>query len=331
MRLTLAVALLGAGEGRTVWVERTGWLMGTPLSITLAAETPEAGVRGIEAAFDSVRTLEAVLSTWRDDSDLTRINAAPVDVSLPVAAPLVGLLARASAWTRETAGAFDPGVGPLIAAWDLRGAGRRPGPSELTAARSASGIARFALDTARGTIRRLVAGAGLDAGGFGKGAALDAAAGAIRSLRAQGALLDFGGQILAMGADPNARPWTVRVADPRDRSRVAATLLLSDRSAATSAQSERFVTVAGERLGHVLDPRTGHPVPPWGGVTVVHEEALTADILSTALFVMGPDAGLDWSEARGVAALFLIAGSDRLIARCTRPMHTHLTEDTTCR
>ena len=329
--VALATGVLGATAARPVWVERTTWVMGTTLSATVAGATAGAGIRAIEAAFDSVRAFDAVLSTWRDGTELARVNVAPLGVRLPISPRLTRLLAVAGRWTQETGGAFDPAVGPLVAAWDLRGPGRRPGPDDLAAARAASGIGRFALDTAAREIRRLAARAALDAGGFGKGAALDAAAHALRSPEGHGALLDFGGQVLALGVGPDGRPWAVRVADPRDRRRAVLTLRLAERSAATSAQSERFVTVASEHLGHVLDPRTGRPVSAWGSVTVVHPEALTADILSTALFVMGPDTGLAWAAARGVAALFLVREPQQLDVRCTHAIHLYLMEDMTCR
>jgi thiamine biosynthesis lipoprotein len=125
------------------------------------------------------------------------------------------------------------------------------------------------------------------------------------------ALLDFGGQVLAIG------DWAIPVADPRDRGRPAVTLQLRDASASTSAQSERGIEVDGQWFGHVLDPRSGRPVPPWGSVTVVHDDPLTADVLSTALFVMGPDDGLHWAETHGVAALFLIHTPAGLVVRAT--------------
>lgn len=329
------VALVGALPGgrphRAVWVERTAWVMGTALTARVAGATADAGIRAIEAAFDSVRTLDAVLSTWRDDSELARVNAAPVGAVVPVTPRLARLLSLVSGWVHATGGAFDPAVGPLVAAWDLRGQGRRPGPEELAAARAATGMRWFVLDTAAPSVRRLATRAALDAGGFGKGAALDAARRALRPSERSGALFDFGGQVFALGSGPDGRPWAVSVADPRDRTRAALTLRLSERSAATSAQSERFVTVAGEPLGHVLDPRAGRSVPAWGGVTVVHREAMSADILSTALFVMGLETGLAWAEQHGIAAVFLVPASGRLEAHCTSPMHPYLTEDTTCR
>jgi thiamine biosynthesis lipoprotein len=165
-----------------------------------------------------------------------------------------------------------------------------------------------------GAITRRVPAAWIDPDGFGKGAALRAAAARLARHGVDHALLSFGGQVLAVGA------WDIPVADPRHRARPAATIRIHDASAATSAQSERGIEVEGRWFGHVLDPRSGRPVPPWGSVTVVHSDPLTADVLSTALFVMGPDSGLQWAEIHGVAALFLIDTPARLVVRTS----THL-------
>jgi hypothetical protein len=144
----------------------------------------------------------------------------------------------------------------------------------------------------------------------------------------QSALLDFGGQLLAMGSNRSGAGWKVVVAHPAQRERGVVTLRLRDVSVATSGASERFVEVAGQRFGHILDPRTGTPVPAWGSVTVVAADPLVADILATAIFVMGPTVGLEWAarEAAGVGVLLLIDESDGLCARWNEAMEPWLIE-----
>ncbi len=162
----------------------------------------------------------------------------------------------------------------------------------LAAALKATGWMRLLLEPEALRATRTVDGLWLDAGGFGKGLALREAALALREEGGRG-VLNFGGQVLAEGTEAR-----VGVAHPLDRERAVATLVLRDASAATTAASERFIEVDGERYGHVLDPRTGMPVRPWGSVTVVAEDPLVADVLSTALFVMGPESALRWAVDR---------------------------------
>lgn len=323
----LALLLVAGWGGGAVWVERETYVMGTRLHARVAAGEAGRGIAAIEAAFDAVRRADRLLSTWRDDSEIHRLNAAPP--GRPVALPpaLLGLLAETDRWRRVTRGAFDPGVGPLVDAWDLRGAGRVPEPGELDRAMAAAGLAGFALDSAAGTALRRRAGSWIDTGGFGKGAALREAGAALLAHGVRTALLNFGGQVLALGAGEGegGDGWRVPVAHPARRGDPAALLVLRDRSAATTSQSERLVVVGGATYGHVLDPRNGRPVAPWGSVTVVAADPLVADVLATALFVMGPEVGLDWlGRHDDVAALFLIRRGDALERRWSAPMESYL-------
>jgi thiamine biosynthesis lipoprotein len=118
-------------------------------------------------------------------------------------------------------------------------------------------------------------------------------------------MIDLGGQISVGGAPPKLQAWPVSIAHPLDRTKPAADVWLAGGSLSTSAGSERDLTVEGRRVGHILDPRTGRPASFQGSTTVWHESGLIADILSTALFVMGPDEGLRWAETRNIAVCFL--------------------------
>lgn len=265
--------------------------MGTRLTVHLDGGR-EAGLsQATEAMLTEVARIEGATSTWRSDSLWTRLNAAKGEArSFPP--EWMQLLTLAQAWSRETEGAFDPVLGALVKAWGLREGGRRPTAEELTRARAASGASRLRLDVQECTAQLLHPDAGLEEGAFVKGYALDAARRAAEAHGAAIGLLDFGGQLLAWG-----RVAEVEVAHPRDRHRAAARLRLDNASLSTSGCSERG--------RHLLDPRSGEPCPNWGAVSVVSPSALDADILSTALYVLGPDHGLAWAEARGLAALFL--------------------------
>jgi len=299
--------------------------MGTRLRIALEAPGREAGFSAIEAAVAGVRAVDDLLSTWREDTELASVNNAAPEARVPLSPRLSGILVEVWRWQLETGGAFDPAIGALVDAWDLRGKGRRPSPLELDRAREAAGLGRFSFDEAAGTMARADGRSWIDAGAFGKGAALREAWLRLEELGVQDAMLDFGGQVLAQGSPEGGDSWTVAVAHPARRSELAAHLRLSNRVAATTGQSERFVEADGQRFGHVLDPRSGEPVPAWGSVTVVASDPLVADVLSTALFVMGPEAGLEWVRDRDdVAALFLIDHGERLEARWNRAMTDHL-------
>lgn len=299
--------------------------MGTRMRATVEAADGELAKQAIEAAFSEVRRLEAVLSSWRSDSELGRLNRSAPGVAMPASAELLGLLEEVREWSQRSAGAFDPVVGALIDAWDLRGSGRQPGAAELARALEASGWGRFELDRQGGTVTRRQAGTWMTAGGFGKGAGLRAARERLREFGVQWALLDFGGQLLAVGSPPGQAAWRVAVAHPSRRQEEAAALRLLNRSVATSGASERFIEVDGRRWGHILDPRTGQPAPAWGSVTVIAADAMVADLLSTALFVLGPVEGLTLARALDdVGVLFLVESAGEVTASWNRAMQMWL-------
>jgi thiamine biosynthesis lipoprotein len=284
--------------------------MGTVLALAVSAPTRDLALNASEAAVRAVEAAERLLSTWRDDTPLARLNAAPPGARSPVTPELLQLLKSLFEWSERTGGAFDPTVAPLVRVWGLRGGGRLPGLAELLDARRATSPSLFSFEESSSSVSRRDALAGIDEGAWGKGWALDRAAEALRASGAASFVLDLGGQVLAGGDET-----TIAVAHPRDRSRVVATLHVKDASVSTSGNSERGVTVNGRRVGHLLDPRTGEPARDFGSVTVVARDGLTADILSTAFFVLGPEDGMAMSErlrAEGVVheALFFFEGEE---------------------
>ena len=285
-------------------VARTAWKMGTRLRATVCARSRAAAIAAIEAAFGCVDEVEARLSTWRPGSELSRLNTAPPGRWVSVSPATAELLAEIREWTAATGGAFDPAVGAAIDAWDLRGSGRRPADGEIDRARRASGLDAWELDAAGRRVRR-GPGVRLDAGAFGKGAALREALAVLRGAGVDRALLDFGGQLLAWSRDPADR-WRIAVADPERRDVTALTMRVRAGSVATTAASERFVETPEGPAGHVIDPRRALPVPAWGSVTVVADDPVAADVLSTALFVMGREEALAWSRRTAGAGVLIL-------------------------
>jgi thiamine biosynthesis lipoprotein ApbE len=286
--------------------------MGTSLTMTLIG--PDAA--GLEAAatraYDEVARIEGSLSNWNPGSEVSRLNAAGGSET-PLGDDLYRVVDCGMYWAERTGGAFDPAIDPLIRAYDLRGEGRVPSEAEVARARQASRWTNVHLDRQARTAR-LDAGAGIETGGIGKGYALDRAALVLREAGVEAALLDFGGQVLAMGAPPGERGWPVQLADPGDRAKPVTTLVLRDASLSTSCQSERGIQVGNTFVGHVIDPRHGRPVPTRGSASAIARSGIDADALSTALLVLGPAEGARFVErynAGGggpIEALFLEPG-----------------------
>ncbi len=289
----VAAALLpAAGEAQLSEVERRLGVMGTELRLQVwAADRPQA----LAASEVALRALEAAaerLSTWGDGGELARLNHSPAGEEQALSPELDRELAAARRCWEETAGAFDPAIAALVAAWGLRAGGAIPSPERLVAARAASGFQALSLGTDGGA-SWLRPGVGIEEGGFGKGAGIDAALTALaRDGQARQALLDLGGQLAIYGEGMKAR---ISLADPRDRQRSVLGLAIDRGSVSTSGNSERGLMVGGRKIGHLLDPRTGEPAPDFGSLAVWSEEALRADCLSTGLYVLGPEGALTFA------------------------------------
>ncbi len=302
--LTLLFPALLSGQVQGPVVDRKVLAMGTELRLHLQGED---ALVGSEAALSECARIEAECSTWNPDSLWSRLNAAqgrPVRLG----EEWLSLLGQMKAWNLCTEGTFDPVLMALLQAWDMRGGGRMPAPEELAEARKASGAGLLELNAEARTARLADSKAGLEEGGFLKGYALDRMR---RSTGMSAGWLDFGGQILAWGP-----PRPVSIADPQHRNQRRVKLDLWNASLSSSGTSERGP--------HILDPRSGERCAAWGATAVVATEALTADVLSTALYVMGPEAGLVWAERHEVAAAFLLNDGSVRMTRAFQAFHPTL-------
>lgn len=280
-------------------VERDVYLMGTRATLMASASSRSVAVKNLDQMLATLELAEAELSTWRAGSVLSRLNRQPVDQAWDAPDWLCGLLAELMSWNELTAGAFDPGVGSLIDAWNLRGDGRRLSREAVASALARTGLRNFSVRGDPCAVTRRV-DVTIDAGGFGKGFALDRVAELGKS-----GLIDLGGQVAVFGRNSTGG-WPVTIAHPQQRELPVVELRLSAGSLAVSGGSERDHRVEGERIGHILDPRTGLPISRAISVAVWHERAIVADVLATGLYVMGEDEGRAWADAMNVAACFLI-------------------------
>jgi len=301
--------------------------MGTGLELEVWAEDRATALRASESAVRALEATEGRLSTWSETSELAHLNGTPAGTWTVLSPTLAEELARTRELWRSTDGAFDPGIGALVDAWDLRGGGRLPTHSARAAALAASSLRLLSLEDERAA--RHHPDLRIEEGGFGKGAGLDRAVAELAREGATAAILDLGGQLACFGPGP----FRVDVAHPLDRDRIAVTLDVEAGSVATSSNSERGRVVDGARVGHLLDPRTGRPSPHHGSVTVWTSSALDADALATGLFVLGKDAALAYAEhAPGVEVLILEPQPDGgLLAHSSSGLEGRLsTSDPTC-
>jgi thiamine biosynthesis lipoprotein len=286
-------------------LRRCQLLMGTTLAITLDAP----GESALEAAFAEVRRLEALLSDWQPESELSALNRSG---DCAIGPDLEQLLGRALEVSSQSQGSFDVSVGPLVLLWrKARGEGVLPQADALAAARTLVGWRSIELDRAAHRARLAKPGMALDLGGIGKGYALDRAAAVLRQHGCERALLDFGGQLLALDPPQGRSGWPVRVRDPRGGEQPLLELELHSASLSTTADDQQGLTLNGHTYSHVIDPRSGSPVEGRLCACVVAPDGTRADAWSTALYVLGAEAGLPLAEHAGLAALVLEGDGSR--------------------
>ncbi|MCX6902997.1 MAG: FAD:protein FMN transferase [Verrucomicrobia bacterium] len=275
--------------------------MATRFEMVLHGDNPVALRAAAEEALEEVERIEARISLYRTTSEVARVNARAHQEPVKVSPPVFRLLEQAQQLARETGGAFDITIAPLMRCWGLsRGSGRIPSAEELCQARACVGMDLVCLDSDRGTVRFKREGVMLDLGAMGKGYAVEQAVGLLREAGIASAFIHGGtSSIYAMGRPPDQEAWKVALEVPaataaagadielsQPRTPVAVVALRDDSLSLSAIWGKSFV-VEGKTYGHILDPRTGLPADQAIMAAVVLPSATETDALSTALLVLG--------------------------------------------
>jgi thiamine biosynthesis lipoprotein len=277
--------------------------MASRCEVRLAAPDRATAARWAEAAIAEVRRIEARFSRYRDDSVVSKINAAAGADAVECDAETVALLDYAEALFVASEGRFDITSGVLRRAWDFHGK-RLPDAAEL--GRLCALVGWRSVERHAGKIRLPQPGMEIDFGGFGKEYAADRAAAVLRDLGARNGFVNLGGDLHAIGPQPDGSPWLIAIQDPRDPSRAAAEIELSQGGLATSGDYERFFEIDGVRYCHILNPTTGWPVAHWRSVSVAAPLCIAAGSCST-IAMLAQDHALAFLAGSGLAYLAINA------------------------
>ncbi len=309
LRALLALSLLaapGAASEPLVRYEASHEAMGTVF--TVAAYGRDRNFLGevVEQVFQELDRVDAQMSNYKPESELSAINREAASHAVLVEPHLFHLLEESVQYSRETDGAFDITVGPLMKHWGFfRGRGRLPSPTEISDVLKQVGYQHIRLDPASRTIRFDESGVEIDLGGIAKGYAVDQAVEVLRSNGIASALISGGtSSIYALGAPPGQRGWRVTIRDPYQAGKPAETLLLRNYSLSTSGSYEKFFQVGVKTYCHIMDPRTGWPVENMLSTTVLAASTTESDALSK-LFVLGVEGSRGVLAAHpGLTAIF---------------------------
>ena len=294
-----------------------GPTMGTRWSATLDADDcldMDDLQQDLAAAVDQV---DQQMSPWKPDSDLMRVNRAPVDAWVAVPAELMEVLVCALEVNRQSAGAFDPCVGGLVNAWGFGAACDAPDANAIRIARQSKPLAAHAcleLDSNAGKVRKLTP-LQMDLCGIAKGYAVDRMAHVLQEHGVRHALAALDGELRAVGGQSGRLAWSVALESPELERRAARGVIeLEDLAVATSGDYRHFMEVGGARLAHTMDPRRWAPVNNGvASVTVLARTCMQADAWATALLVAGPGEGLAMAQRMEMDVLFLLRRGAGLI------------------
>jgi thiamine biosynthesis lipoprotein len=310
--LACTLLLAACGPDRLPQLELEGLALGTSFKVTIV-EAPESfdGDAAEAAIVAALQSVDELASTWRDDSELARLNANPSIDWIRVSREFCVMLDAALAIGQTTDGAFDVTVGPLVNLWGFGPAGtvtEPPSDAAIAAAMKNVGHDKIEADCEAKLVRKDLPALYVDLSGWAKGYAVDKLAVLLDELSIDNYLVEVGGEVRVKGHNSEDLAWAVAIEAPSTSERVPhAVLRVSDTSVATSGDYRNFFEHAGYTYSHTIDARTGRPVSHnLAAVTVIAPVAAEADALATALLVLGPESGPGLAEEKGVAAYFLV-------------------------
>lgn len=303
----------------------SGESMGSTWSVRYVGE--DASVESVRAAIEQrLALVDQQMSSWKTDSDLSQFNTAVAGTWRVLPTDLFKVVEAALKLAEDTGGAYDPTVGPLVDLWGFGAAGMRqepPDAASIKAMRERVGWQRVELDAAHARVLQS-GGMHLDLSSIAPGYALDLIGEYLESQGRMDYLVEVGGELRGRGLKPDDSVWQVAIQRPLDNDSADGSISpqhvigLSDASLGSSGDYRHFFEDGGRRYAHRIDPRSGYPLDnSVASVTVMAELGINADPLATALSVLGPDAGLEFANRRGIPALFIMRKGDGFEERMT--------------
>lgn len=310
--LTPATLSLNVSDGRAS-VTYTTRTMGTYARVAIVTVDSAATAPLARCAQGVFARVDSLMSNWTQTSEVARLNREAAAGATAVHPEVAFVLDEALNVWRDSDGAHDITVEPIVRLWGFLGGPKRvPTEAQAAAAFAHVGSGKLHFDRSARTLRFDEKGVKIDLSGIAKGYAVDVVAESLEAHGITDALVDLSGNMFAIGRPPGAEHWRIGVRDPRDRIPYFARLPLHDREAiATSGKYEQFVAANGKTYGHIIDPRTGRPAEGLISVTVVARTAMEADAWDTPLFVLGPQAARRKAKERDdIAAVLVEPGKD---------------------
>ncbi len=278
---------------------REKFIMNTLVHITVFCADEHQGAKALDEAFNAFEKVNDLTDRFKNQgkttslvSEVSKINNNAGISPVRVSDDTLTILERSNYFSELSGGAFDVSIGPIMDLWGFGSNQHVPGQEEINKALALVDYSKIKIDDDQNTVFLTKPGMCLDLGGVSKGYATDYAVSALRKLGINHAIINAGGNVYALGTKPDGSLWRVGIQDPRDDG-IIAIVSVQDVAVVTSGDYERYFTQGGGRYHHILDPATGGQARDAIQVTIVGDSATEADILSTTLFVLGPEKGFN--------------------------------------
>ncbi len=301
----MAVLAVAGGCSRPRSVQKTEAIMGTDVTITVVAKSAEEGEAAIDAGMAELRRLDAMMSLYKDTSEITQVNLAAGKHPVKVSPEMIEAEEDARKISDLSGGVFDVTVGPLVVLWQMKlKEGTVPSDREIARIKPLVNYRNVVVDRKHSTIFLKKKGMIMDFGGM-KGYLADRVKDLLKKRGINDAVIALAGDIWVLGRRDDGKPWRIGVQHPREKDKVLAVLDLSDKYISTSGDYERFVIVEKKRYHHIIDPRTGKPSKGVISATLVGDRGAVIDPLAKVPFILGPEEGLKIVKKLGAEAIIV--------------------------
>ena len=296
---------------QAAWYSDQQNIMGTQVSVELWAQEQALAEQAMSKVFEEMRRIDVIMSPYKSDSELSRINRQAALQPQHLSDELYALIDKALFYSRISEGAFDISFAALGKLYQYR-SGDKPTEQQRKSLQTKINYRLLKLDPKQRTLSFLKQGMAIDLGGIAKGHAVDNAIEILKSLGIVAAVVSAGGDSRVIG-DRGDKPWVMGIKHPRDSSKQVVKIPLADTALSTSGDYERFFIKDGVRYHHILDPKSGSSATSVQSVSILAPLAVDSDALSTTVFVLG--------VKRGLALVNRLPGIDAIIIDAEGRLH----------
>lgn len=304
----LLLAVLPSCSGQKGKIYKKGMiLMDTLITINVAADSKEQAENAMDKAFEEIEKIDKLINFFSDKSELAEINRKAGLAAVKVSPDTLELIEKAVYAAEKTYGAFDVTIGPESSLWDFP-AKKKPDAVTIRKNLNLVNYKWIVTDKVKSTVYLREKGMLIDLGGIAKGYAADKAAEVLKRNGIKGGLVSCAGDIRAFGLKPDGKGWMIGIRNPRMKGKddeIMATIELKDMAVSTSGDYERYFILDGKRYHHILDPKTGYPAEGTISVSVVAPYGVYTDSFSTAVFILGPEKGMQVLQQMGFEGVFV--------------------------